>query len=98
MAVSAARAARNVGAGSPSDPGSQIGTSCHQPSAAGTGRYSVVQPHQSGMWSVWGGAQPCGRRCSARNRIGATSRPQVQQAWVGRGRPAASSQMGGVTG
>jgi hypothetical protein len=34
----------------------------------------------------------------ARNRIGATSRPQVQQARVGRGRPEASSQVGGVTG
>ena len=44
------------------------------------------------------GLQPCGRRCSARNRIGATSRPQVQQACVGRGRPVASSQMGKVTG
>jgi hypothetical protein len=52
----------------------------------------LVQPHQLGMNSVCGGAQPCGRRCSARNRIGATSRPQVQQARVGRGRSAASSQ------
>jgi hypothetical protein len=29
--------------------GPQIGTSCHQPSPIGTGTYSVVQPHQSGM-------------------------------------------------
>jgi hypothetical protein len=78
--------------------GSQIGTKCHHPSPTGTGRYSVVQPHQLGMWTVWGGRHPCGRRCSARTRIGTTSRPQVQQARVGRRRPAASSQMGGVTG
>jgi hypothetical protein len=38
------------------------------------------------MWSI-----------SARNRIGATSRPHVQQASVGRVRPAASSHVGGVT-
>jgi hypothetical protein len=76
--------------------GSQIGTSCHQPARTGTGTYSVVQPHQAGMWSVRPGSHPCGRRCSVRSRIVATSRPQVQQAWVGRRRPAASSQMGGV--
>jgi hypothetical protein len=29
--------------------GSQIGTSDHEPSPAGIGRYSVVQPHQSGI-------------------------------------------------
>ena len=40
---------------------------------------------------------PVRRRCSTRNRMGATSRPQVQQARVGLGRPAASSQMGEVT-
>jgi hypothetical protein len=28
--------------------------------------------------------------------MGATSRPQAQQAWVGRGRPAVSSRMGGA--
>jgi hypothetical protein len=39
------------------------------------------------------GRHPWGRRCSARNRIGAASRPRVQQASVGRGRPAVSSQM-----
>jgi hypothetical protein len=61
-----------------------------------TGRYSVVQPHQAGMCSVRPGSHPCGRRCSARMRMTATSRPQVQQALVGRGRPAASSQIGGV--
>jgi hypothetical protein len=32
----------------------------------------------------------------SRNRIGATSRPPVQQARVGRRRPAASSQIGGI--
>jgi hypothetical protein len=37
------------------------------------------------------------RRCSARMRMTATSRPQVQQARVWRGRPAASSQIGSVT-
>ena len=63
----------------------------------GTGRYSVEQPHQSEIWSVWGGAQPCGRRSAARNRIEATSRPQVQQASVGWRRPRVSSQVGGVT-
>jgi hypothetical protein len=77
-------------------PGSQIGTSCHQPSPTGIGRYSVEHPHQSGIWSVWGGRQPCGRRSLARHRIGATSRPQVQQARVGRRRPWTSSQVGGV--
>ena len=34
--------------------GSQIATSCHQPRPTGTGRYSVVQPHQSGH----GGSDP----------------------------------------
>jgi hypothetical protein len=29
--------------------GSQIGTSDHQPLPSGTGRYSVEQPHQSGI-------------------------------------------------
>ena len=29
--------------------GSQIGTRDHQPSPSGTGRYSVEQPHQSGI-------------------------------------------------
>ena len=78
--------------------GSQIGMSDHQPSPVGTGRYSVEQPHQSGICNVCPGCQPCGRRSAARNRIGATSRPQVQQASVGRRRPTASSQMGGVMG
>jgi hypothetical protein len=78
--------------------GSQIGTNCHLPARAGTGTYSVVQPHQAGMWSVRPGCHPCGRRCSVRMRMTATSRPQVQHARVGRRRPAASSQMGGVTG
>jgi hypothetical protein len=31
------------------EPGSQIGTRCHQPAPTGTGRYSVVQAHQSGI-------------------------------------------------
>ena len=52
-----------------------------------TGVYSVVQPHQSGMWSVCGGDLTCGRRSSARNRIGGPSRPQVQHASGGRRRP-----------
>jgi hypothetical protein len=38
--------------------GSQIGTSCHQPPPVSTGRYSVEQPHQSGMRSVSGGIHP----------------------------------------
>jgi hypothetical protein len=38
------------------------------------------------------------RRCSVRNRVTGTSWPHIQQARVGRRRPAASSQMGGVTG
>jgi hypothetical protein len=42
------------------------------------------------------GAHPWDRRSPTRNRIGATSRSQVQQARVGRGRPVASSQMGGT--
>src|SRR5262245_57775202 len=51
---------------------------------------------QSGICSVCGGAQPCGRKSAARKRIGATSRPHVQHASVGRRRPWASSQVGGV--
>ena len=42
-------------------------------------------------------AHPWGRGSPARNRIGATSRPQVQQARIGRGRPVTSSQTDGVT-
>jgi hypothetical protein len=42
------------------------------------------------------GCHPCGRTCSARMRMTVTSRPLVQQARVGRRRPAASSQIGGV--
>jgi hypothetical protein len=42
-------------------------------------------------------AHPWGRRSPARNRMDATSRPHVQQASVGRRRPEASSQVGGVT-
>src|SRR5262245_36721092 len=30
--------------------GSQIGTSCHQPSLTATGRNSVDHPHRSGLW------------------------------------------------
>src|SRR5215470_20246244 len=68
----------------------------HHPPASGPGRYSVEQPHQSGIWSVCGGRQPCGCNSAARKRIGATSRPHVQQAIVGRRWPWASSQGGGV--
>jgi Xaa-Pro aminopeptidase len=39
------------------------------------------------MWSVCGGDLTCGRRSSARNRIGGASRPQVQHASGGRRRP-----------
>jgi len=63
--------------------GSQIGTSCHQPSRTGTGRYSVEQPHQSGIWSVGGGCHPCGEDrqpgiASGRFRARTSSR----RAWV----------------
>jgi hypothetical protein len=76
--------------------GLAIGTRCHQPPPTSTGRYSVEQPHQSGISRVSGGHHPSRWRSLARNRIGATSRPQVQQASVGRRRPWASSQVGGV--
>ena len=56
----------------------------------GTGRYSIEQPRQEGMRSVRPGSHPCGRRCSARRRVTGTSRPQVQQARVGRRRPSAA--------
>jgi hypothetical protein len=46
----------------------------------GTRGYSVDQPHQSGICSVCGGAQPSGRRSAVRKRIGANSRPDVQRA------------------
>jgi hypothetical protein len=54
------------GADSASAWGSQIDTRSHQPSASGTGRYSVEQPPQSGICSLWGGGQPCRRRSAAR--------------------------------
>jgi hypothetical protein len=66
------------------------------PLPSSAGKYSVLQPHQSGISRVSGGGhQPSRWRSPARKRIGATSRPQVQQASVGRRRPWASSQMGG---
>jgi ABC transporter substrate binding protein len=76
--------------------GSQIGTSCHQPPPTSAGRYSVAQPHQSGISRVSGGHQPSRWRSPPSKPIGATSRPQVQQASVGRRRPWASSRRGGV--
>ena len=65
------KAGPTVAAGWPSL-GSQIGTSYHQPSPSGTGRYSVEQPHQSGICSVCGGAQPCRSEIS---RPGTASAP-----------------------
>jgi hypothetical protein len=44
--------------------GSQIGTRDHDPSPAGTGRYTVEQPHRSGIWRVWDGAKVRPRRAS----------------------------------
>jgi len=59
----------------------------------------MLHPHQSRICTVCGGAQPCGRKSAAGNRMGATSRPHVQQASARRGRwRAASSRWVGHTG
>jgi hypothetical protein len=51
--------------------GSQIGTSCHQPPLTRTGRYSVEQPHQSGMSRVPGRPKPSRRsRSRPQDRVG----------------------------
>ena len=46
--------------------GSQIGTRYQHPEPSSTGRYSVEQPHQSGMRSVSGGVHPVSPRSLAR--------------------------------
>jgi hypothetical protein len=46
--------------------GSQIGTRYHHPEPSSSGRYSVEQPHQSGMRSVSGGVHPVRPRSLAR--------------------------------
>jgi hypothetical protein len=82
---------------------SQIGTRCHQPSPTDTGRYSVVQPHQSGIRRVSGdGVPPCApevaRAQAHRGDLAATG-PAGHRgaAWTLRVEPGGRGHLGEIT-
>jgi hypothetical protein len=77
--------------------GSSTGTSRHQPVPSGRSTRGFPWPHQLGCASTRNGSHAGSRqRCRPWSRKSGVSRPHTAQGEVGQGRPASSSQMGGV--